>query len=39
LSWEKNDPSVGPPVDAVVLETGTGIRWVKRKPACDPGEI
>ena len=34
LDWEKDDPTVGPPVDAVVLESGSGIRWVKCKKKC-----
>jgi hypothetical protein len=34
LSWNKNDPTIGPPVDAVVIESETGIRWIKRKPKC-----
>jgi hypothetical protein len=35
LSWNKDDPTIGPPVDAVVVESGKGIRWIKRKPECD----
>jgi hypothetical protein len=34
LNWNKNDPTVGPPVDAVVIEANMGIRWIKRKPMC-----
>lgn len=32
LEWRKEDPTIGPPVDAVVIETGSGIRWIRRKP-------
>jgi len=34
LNWNKDDPTIGPPVDAVVIESGRGIRWIKRKPEC-----
>jgi hypothetical protein len=34
LSWNQADPTVGPPVDAVIVESGTGVRWVRRKPSC-----
>jgi hypothetical protein len=34
LNWNKNDPTIGPPVDAVVIEANRGIRWIKRKSMC-----
>jgi hypothetical protein len=34
LNWNKKDPTIGPPVDAVVIEPETGIRWIKRKSKC-----
>ncbi len=34
LNWDKGDPHIGPPIDAVVVES-TGIRWVRRKPMCE----
>ncbi|MGH9713563.1 MAG: hypothetical protein ACRD5M_09725 [Candidatus Acidiferrales bacterium] len=36
MSWNLDDPSIGPPVDAVVIESRTGVRWVRRKPNCAP---
>ena len=34
LKWNRHDPTIGPPVDAVVIEPETGIRWIRRKPKC-----
>jgi hypothetical protein len=34
LEWDKNDPSIGPPVDAVVIEPTTGIRWIQGIKRC-----
>ena len=34
LIWHRDDPTIGPPVDAVVIESGTGIRWIRRKKMC-----
>jgi len=34
LTWHRDIPTIGPPVDAVVIDSGTGIRWIKRKPKC-----
>lgn len=35
LEWDKGDPTIGPPVDAVVIEPTTGIRWVQGRQRCD----
>jgi hypothetical protein len=36
LNWNSNDPTIGPPVDAAVIESDTGIRWIRRKSMCLP---
>jgi hypothetical protein len=34
LNWNQDDSGIGPPIDAVVIESNTGIRWIRRKPSC-----
>jgi hypothetical protein len=34
LDWDKDDPGIGPPVDAVVIEPKTGIRWIEGMKRC-----
>jgi hypothetical protein len=34
LNWNKSNPTIGRPVDAVVIQADKGIRWIKRKPMC-----
>lgn len=34
LTWNQNDPTIGPPVDAVVIEAFKGVRWIRRKRQC-----
>jgi hypothetical protein len=34
LEWDKGDVTIGPPVDAVVIEPTRGIRWVQGMKRC-----
>ena len=34
LDWDKDDPIIGPPVDGVVIEPKTGIRWIEGMKRC-----
>jgi hypothetical protein len=34
LEWDKGDVTIGPPVDAVVIEPTTGIRWIQGMKRC-----
>jgi hypothetical protein len=34
LDWNKDDPSIGPPINAAVIEPHTGVRWIQGKSRC-----
>jgi hypothetical protein len=34
LDWNKDDPSIGPPINAAVIEPQTGVRWIQGKSRC-----
>lgn len=35
LDWNKDDPYIGPPINAIVIEPSTGIRWIQGKDRCE----
>lgn len=34
LDWDKDDPYIGPPINALVIESSTGIRWIRGRERC-----